>query len=79
MQSWLPDAKIKTLKVRADLMAPAGVGCMLGAMAAKPKVRKVHQRQQKTKLGALEKPQEVKRIDTEQKQVCCARLSPADC
>lgn len=45
-----------------------GVGCMLGAMAAQPKVRKVAQRQQKTKLGVLEKPQEVKHIDTEQKQ-----------
>ena len=59
----------------------SGVGCMLGAMAAQPKVRKVAQRQQKTKLGVLEKPQEVKHIDTEQKQVCdkcslaCSRRS----
>lgn len=45
-----------------------GVGCMLGAMAAQPKVRKVAQRQQKTKLSVLEKPQEVKNINTEAKQ-----------
>ena len=47
----------------------AGVGCMLGAMAAQQKVRKVAQRQQRTKLGALEKPKEVKTINTEDKQV----------
>lgn len=46
-----------------------GVGCMLGAMAAKPKVRKLAQRQQRTKLGVLEKPKEVKNINTEDKQV----------
>lgn len=45
-----------------------GVGCMLGAMAAQPKVRKVAQRQQRTKLGVLEKPKEVKNINTEDKQ-----------
>lgn len=49
----------------------AGVGCMLGAMAAQPKVRKVAQRQQRTKLGVLEKPKEVKNINTEDKQVYC--------
>ena len=60
-----------------DCEIAVGVGCMLGAMAAQPKVRKVAQRQQKTKLGVLEKPQEVKHIDTEQKQVCdkCALAS----
>ncbi len=42
---------------------------MLGAMAAQPKVRKVAQRREKTKLGTLEKPQEVKNINTEDKQV----------
>ena len=42
---------------------------MLGAMAAQPKVRKVAQRQQRTKLGVLEKPKEVKDINTEDKQV----------
>ena len=47
----------------------AGVGCMLGAMAAQPKVRKVAQRQQKTKLGVLEKPKEIQNIRTEDKQV----------
>ena len=41
---------------------------MLGAMAAQPKVRKVAQRQQRTKLGVLEKPKEVKNINTEDKQ-----------
>lgn len=45
---------------------------MLGAMAAQPKVRKVAQRQQKTKLSVLEKPQEVKNINTEAKQVLCS-------
>ncbi|KAA6419659.1 MAG: hypothetical protein FRX49_10383 [Trebouxia sp. A1-2] len=45
-----------------------GVGCMLGAMAAQPKVRKVAQRQQKTKLGVLEKPKEIQNIRTEDKQ-----------
>lgn len=45
-----------------------GVGCMLGAMAAQPKVRNVAQRQQRTKLGVLEKPKEVKNINTEDKQ-----------
>lgn len=44
---------------------------MLGAMAAQPKVRKVAQRQQRTKLGVLEKPKEVKNINTEDKQVHC--------
>ena len=44
---------------------------MLGAMAAQPKVCKVAQRQQRTKLGVLEKPKEVKNINTEDKQVCC--------
>jgi hypothetical protein len=47
----------------------AGVGCMLGAMAAQPKVRKVAQRQQKTKLGVLEKPKEIQNVRTEDKQV----------
>ena len=42
---------------------------MLGPMAAQQKVRKMAQRQQKTKLGVLEKPKEVKNIDTEDKQV----------
>lgn len=42
---------------------------MLGAMAAQQKVRKVAQRQQRTKLGVLEKPKEVKHINTEDKQV----------
>lgn len=42
---------------------------MLGAMAAQPKVRNVAQRQQRTKLGVLEKPKEVKNINTEDKQV----------
>ena len=46
-----------------------GVGCMLGAMAAQPKMRKIAQRQQRTKLGVLEKPKEVKNINTEDKQV----------
>lgn len=45
-----------------------GVGCMLGAMAAQPKVRKVAQRQQKTKLGVLEKPKEIQNVRTEDKQ-----------
>ena len=48
----------------------AGVGCMLGAMAAQPKARKIAQRRERTKLGVLEKPQEVKNISTENKQVC---------
>ena len=43
---------------------------MLGAMAAQPKVRKVAQRQQKTKLGVLEKPKEIQNVRTEDKQVC---------
>ena len=42
---------------------------MLGAMAAQPKVRKVPQRQQKTKLGVLEKPKEIQNVRTEDKQV----------
>ncbi len=42
---------------------------MLGAMAAQPKVRKVAQRQQKTKLGVLEKPKEIQNVRTEDKQV----------
>lgn len=54
-----------------DVRLGTGVGCMLGAMAAQPKVRKVTQRQQRTKLGVLEKPKEVKNINTEDKQVCC--------
>lgn len=52
---------------------------MLGAMAAQPKVRKVAQRQQRTKLGALEKPKEVKNINTEDKQVDTSRLSWHTC
>ncbi len=42
---------------------------MLGAMAAQPRVRKVAQRQQKTKLGVLEKPKEIQNVRTEDKQV----------
>lgn len=42
---------------------------MLGAMAAQPKVRKVAQRQQQTKLGVLEKPKEIQNVRTEDKQV----------
>ena len=52
---------------------------MLGAMAAQPKVRKVAQRQQKTKLSVLEKPQEVKNINTEAKQVLCSSTSTLQC
>lgn len=48
---------------------------MLGAMAAQQKVRKVAQRQQRTKLGVLEKPKEVKNINTEDKQVCRSLLA----
>ena len=43
---------------------------MLGAMAAQPKLRKVAQRVQKTKLGVLEKPKEIQNARTEDKQVC---------
>ena len=45
-----------------------GVGCMLGPMAAQPKVRKVTERREKTKLAAVEKPQELKEVDTQEKQ-----------
>lgn len=41
---------------------------MLGPLSAQPKVRKVAERRQKTKLGAVEKPKEVKDLGTEEKQ-----------
>ena len=41
---------------------------MLGPMAAQPKVRKVAERREKTKLAAVEKPQELKDVDTQEKQ-----------
>lgn len=46
----------------------AGVSCMLGPLNAQPKVRKVAERRERTKLGAVEKPQEIKEVDTEEKQ-----------
>ena len=67
----LADGGVDTIddSVVHDVEMSKGVGCMLGAMAAQPKVRKVAQRQQRTKLGVLEKPKEVKHINTEDKQV----------
>lgn len=41
---------------------------MLGPLNAQPKVRKVTERRERTKLGALEKPQEIKEVNTEEKQ-----------
>lgn len=65
--------------VNVDVRPCTGVGCMLGAMAAQPKVRKVAQRQQRTKLGVLEKPKEVKNINTEDKQVGCRSCKVWQC
>lgn len=41
---------------------------MLGPLQAQAKVRKVTERRERTKLGTLEKPQEIKEVDTEEKQ-----------
>lgn len=48
-----------------------GMSCLLGPLAAEPKARRVAQRQERTKIGALEQPETLAAPEEGVKQVPC--------